>query len=203
MTRNEAVQALTLGRTLLEQAKAAAHQAISYRKDPPVRRVARLFTLAADAIEVGIDAGLETGLIGFALDREAARALVPEYYHPVLLAEIQASLREIRWNAFRWSHEVIPGAGVYWTNPRYHVSAAEAKRRLARAGVTRRRGRFYLDGREIRLPGYPVPTPIGSGAFGRLGVMDADEDVAAHRIVTRPVWFVELSHTEVRRGGPW
>ena len=67
----------------------------------------------------------------------------------------------------------------------------------------KRRGRFYLDGREIRLPGYPVPTPIGSGAFGRLGVMDADEDVPAHRIVTRPLWFVELSLDVARKGGPW
>lgn len=142
----------------------------------PNRLVARGFDEAADRYEVAIDALLEV------FDHAPAPAI--------------DSMRQARLRAFQWSHESIPGLGEYWSTPRYRITATEACRRLAHAGVKKRRGKYYLHGREIKLPGYHVPTPLGSGLHGRLGLM-SDEDGGPPNL-----WYIEVSRDDIARGVP-
>ena len=175
--RDEALSLLDEARSELERARRSGYHFASVEKGPPNRAVARSYAYAADVYEVAIDAVIE--------------ALGPRY----VSEEAVSRMKEARWNAFRWSREQIPGLGEYWSTPRYRVSTAEAKRRLAAAGVRRRGSKYYFDDREIRLPGYLIPTPLGSGLLGRLGLM-SDEDGGPPNL-----WFIEVSQTDTYRSG--
>lgn len=179
--RDEALHLLDEARDRLERARDQVSEVISKHGQPPNRAVALSYADAADTYEVAIDALIE--------------ALGPSHVPPEALNK----MREARWNAFRWSHESIPGLGEYWSTPRYRIAPREAKRRLADAGVTKRGQTYRLDGREIRLPGYLVPTPLGSGLYGRLGLM-SDEDGGEPNL-----WFIEVSQADLypRREGSY
>lgn len=154
-------------------------------KTPPVHSVARAYAEVADGYEVLIDAALESGRA------DLAHTLPPR-------------MREVRWNAFRWSHAFVPGTAIYWTVPRYRLSAQEARRRARGAGLARHGGCWFYDGREVSLPGREVLTPIGSGVSGRLGLMLIDPTTntpTSNRDRGKPVWYVSLDFADVLRGG--
>lgn len=181
--RNEAFVLLDEARESLERARdrvaefISGHGEPSQNRRPPNRSVARSYADAADRFEVAIDALIEAMGWGVA----------PDYYVP---PEVLNKMREARWNAFRWGHEEIPGMGWRWTYPRYRITEAEAKRRLANAGVQKRGKKYWLEGREIRFPGREIPTPLGSGLYGNLGLM---EDEAG-----KPnLWFIAVSHNDI------
>lgn len=191
MTRDDVHALMDDGLAELERAGALARVARQAHGNQPGDvptnpRVARAFDDAADSYEVAIDAAIEV------YDREASTAFLGA------ALEARSLMLTARLDAFRWRHEQIPGLGEYWSTPRYRISAAEAQRRLRRAGVKQRRNKYYYDGREIRLPGYLVPTPLGSGLFGLLGLM-SDEDGGKPNL-----WYIQVSREDIseaqRRG---